>query len=131
MGSGTASFWGSLAENAVQKSWEILLNSENKFGSSEVPSHKRLRSRSRDPFEKLGSWDCCCSWEVWVLNHPSKGSSFGVIVGAGEALVVAVAAAIEAGIGIPGGGGRFSGEKREFMVQKGVAVVVMVLVGRV
>jgi len=56
MGSGTASFCGSLAENAVRKSWEILLNSENKllFGS-EVPSHKRLRSRSRDPFEKFGS----------------------------------------------------------------------------
>lgn len=48
-----------------------------------------------------------------MLSHSSKGSSFGIRIGFG---VVVLAAAIVAGIGIPGGGGRFSGEKREFMV---------------
>lgn len=53
MGSGTVSFW-----KAVRKRWEMRLNSEYKVllvAASEVSSQKRLRSRSRDPFEKLGS----------------------------------------------------------------------------
>lgn len=47
-----------------------------------------------------------------MLSHSSKGSSFGISIGVGAA----AAPAIVAGIGIPGGGGRFSGEKREFIV---------------
>lgn len=66
--------WGS--DNTGCKRWEILLNSGNNLvsGSSEISSHTRLRSRSRsrDPFEKLGS--------VGVLSQSSKGSTFGVSI---------------------------------------------------
>ena len=47
-----------------------------------------------------------------MLSNSSKGSSFGIRIGFG----VVLAAAMVAGIGIPGGGGRFSREKRKFMV---------------